>query len=98
MTIGGRDKFGFFNTVELYSWKNGSSCLADPLPMVMIWSLKFGKIFAFDGSFFFIKNVAAFQGTLMNGNPVVCGGYNGTIKAECYKFKKETKQWKRVFY
>jgi len=38
------------------------------------------------------------SGTVMNGNPVVCGGYDGFIYADlkCFHNQRDTKEWKRV--
>jgi len=37
-------------------------------------------------------------GTLMNGDPIVCGGYNGTDDdVKCFKHEKTSKIWKRVW-
>jgi hypothetical protein len=35
--------------------------------------------------------------TLMNGDPVVCGGYNDGAKAAvCFHYQRDTKKWKKV--
>ena len=37
------------------------------------------------------------SGTLMNGDPLVCGGYNnGVYKADCFYYQKDTKEWQKV--
>jgi len=36
-------------------------------------------------------------GTVINGDPVVCGGYDGAINnVECFLYERITKNWKRV--
>jgi len=37
------------------------------------------------------------SGTLIDGDPVVCGGYNGTYDdVKCFHFERSTRNWKRV--
>jgi len=37
------------------------------------------------------------SGTVMNGDPVVCGGYNGTDDdVKCFQYEKGARRWKRV--
>jgi len=38
------------------------------------------------------------SGTLIDGDPVVCGGYNGAFyDVKCFHFERSTKKWKRVY-
>jgi len=51
------------------------------------------QIFSFDW-----KAMYNHFGTLMNGDPIVCGGYNGTDDdVKCFKHEKTSKIWKRVW-
>jgi len=37
------------------------------------------------------------SGTLINGDPVVCGGWNGgSANVKCFHLERSTKKWKRV--
>jgi len=37
------------------------------------------------------------SGTLINGDPVVCGGWNGTdLDVKCFQYERDRKQWRRV--
>jgi len=37
------------------------------------------------------------SGTVINGDPVVCGGYSGSdYDVKCFHYEREAKQWKRV--
>jgi len=37
------------------------------------------------------------SGTLIDGDPVVCGGDNGTAyDVKCFHYERSTKKWKRV--
>jgi len=40
----------------------------------------------------------AHTGTLINGDPVVCGGDSGGIldDVKCFHYERDTKKWKRV--
>jgi len=39
------------------------------------------------------------SGALIDGNPVVCGGYIGGVDdLKCFHYERDTKQWKRVTY
>jgi len=41
--------------------------------------------------------MADHSGTLISGDPVVCGGYNGdAYDVKCFHFERSTKKWKRV--
>ncbi len=32
----------------------------------------------------------------MNSDPVVCGGYDGVAKDDCFQYQKDTKNWEKV--
>jgi len=37
------------------------------------------------------------SGTLINGDPAICGGWNGTAAdVKCFHYERITKTWKRV--
>jgi len=41
--------------------------------------------------------MAYHSGTLIDGDPVVCGGFNGTeYDVKCFHFERSTKDWKMV--
>ena len=36
------------------------------------------------------------SGTLMNGDPLVCGGLDIETTGDCFHFQRDTKKWKQV--
>jgi len=40
-----------------------------------------------------IKDMYGHSGTLIDGDPVVCGGWSGVA---CFRYERDTKMWKRV--
>jgi len=37
------------------------------------------------------------SGTLIDGDPVVCGGFNGAdFDVKCFQYERGTNKWKRV--
>jgi hypothetical protein len=47
-------------------------------------------------SLFVSQAIYGHSGTLMNGDPLVCGGYNNVAKADCFYYQKDTKKWQKV--
>jgi len=45
----------------------------------------------------YLKEMVGHSGTLINGDPIVCGGFNGTVNdVKCFLYDRDTKNWKRV--
>jgi len=41
--------------------------------------------------------MAYHSGTLINGDPVICGGFDGVLYGyECFQYQRSTKNWKKV--
>jgi len=47
----------------------------------------------------YLQRMVGHSGTLINGVPIVCGGYNGDdYDVKCFQYQRYTKRWERVTF
>jgi len=77
------------NSAELFNWETGVQCLIEPLPQVNLVKLNPKVQFIL---LKYLKEMYGHSGTLIDGDPIVCGGND----VKHFQYERGNKNWKRV--